>query len=78
MKEGDHMSYPHTRKVILIYVLFLLFLGTTAQAQTYNMANGTINTCSGTFYDPGGAAGNYTNNLNLTKLFVRMQEIVCR
>ncbi len=63
------MSYPHTRKVILIYVLFLLFLGTTAQAQTYNMANGTINTCSGTFYDPGGAAGNYTNNLNLTQTF---------
>ncbi|HYV92060.1 MAG TPA: CUB domain-containing protein [Chitinophagales bacterium] len=37
-------------------------------AQTYNMAAGTITTCSGTFYDNGGAA-DYTNNCNLTETF---------
>lgn len=35
-------------------------------AQTYNMANGTVNTCSGTFYDSGGASGTYGSNANLT------------
>jgi hypothetical protein len=29
--------------------------------------NGTpVNDCSGTFYDPGGEAGGYGNNQNLT------------
>lgn len=37
-------------------------------SQTYNMASGTITTCSGTFYDQGGA-GNYANNLNVTETF---------
>ena len=36
--------------------------------QTYNMGNGTINTCSGTFYDPGGG-GNYGNGANFTQTF---------
>ncbi|MBK6951519.1 MAG: PKD domain-containing protein [Crocinitomicaceae bacterium] len=35
-------------------------------AQTYNMTNGTINTCSGNFYDSGGAAGSYLNGENFT------------
>ncbi len=31
---------------------------------TYNMTNGTISTCSGTFYDPNGT-GNYSNSTGL-------------
>ncbi|PWL30359.1 MAG: hypothetical protein DCO96_05095, partial [Fluviicola sp. XM-24bin1] len=31
---------------------------------TYNMSNGTISTCSGVFYDPGGT-GNYSNSTAL-------------
>jgi PKD repeat protein len=34
----------------------------------FNMANGTVTTCTGNFYDPGGS-GNYTNNLNVTETF---------
>jgi len=37
-------------------------------AQTYTMSTGTVNTCSGTFYDPGGT-NNYSNNLNVTQTF---------
>lgn len=48
---------------------WLALLTGNAMAQTYNMASGTVNTCSGTFYDPGGAAGNYGNSLNVTQTF---------
>jgi len=34
------------------------------------MTNGTVTTCTGTFYDPGGAAGSYTNGLNITETFL--------
>lgn len=37
--------------------------------QTYNMASGTITTCSGTFYDNGGSVGSYTSNCNITETF---------
>ncbi|MDX1652294.1 MAG: proprotein convertase P-domain-containing protein, partial [Brumimicrobium sp.] len=42
----------------------LLFLSTTLflSAQNYNMTNGSISSCSGTFYDSGGNGGNYGNN----------------
>src|SRR4029453_106924 len=33
------------------------------------MSTGTINTCSGTFYDNGGSLGSYTSNCNLTETF---------
>jgi predicted outer membrane repeat protein len=41
-----------------------------AAAQTYLISQpGAVTTCSGSFYDSGGAAGNYANNENYTKTF---------
>ena len=55
---------------ILVSIIILLFsIAESSTAQTYNMAAGTINTCGGTFYDPGGSGANYGNNLNITETF---------
>lgn len=56
----------HTKKLLLLIfpLLCLQFLS----AQTYVMTNGTVSTCSGTFYDPGGT-GNYAINQNVTMTF---------
>ncbi len=35
----------------------------------FNMANGSITTCTGNFYDPGGFSANYLNNQNFTETF---------
>ena len=35
----------------------------------YNITNGTVTTCTGLFYDSGGAAGTYQNNENFTETF---------
>jgi hypothetical protein len=35
----------------------------------YNMSSGTINTCSGVFFDAGGRLGNYSSNENRTQTF---------
>ncbi|MBL7807595.1 MAG: proprotein convertase P-domain-containing protein [Saprospiraceae bacterium] len=43
---------------------FLIFPG-VLHAQNYLMNGNPITDCSGTFYDPGGPAGNYPNNQNL-------------
>jgi gliding motility-associated-like protein len=48
-----------------IVTALLVFLGISGYAQTYNMTNGTISTCTGTFYDNGGT-GNYTASTDLT------------
>ena len=51
--------------------LFLIFLFSSLliYGQNYNMTNSSISTCSGIFYDNGGASNNYSNNLNLTQTF---------
>ncbi len=36
------------------------------RAQSFNMSNAPINSCSGFFYDSGGASGNYGPNQNFT------------
>lgn len=48
-------------------VLSTLFITIPVYAQVYTMSNGSVNTCGGTFYDSGGAAGDYANNENLTQ-----------
>jgi hypothetical protein len=42
---------------------------TTPALTVYNMSSGTVNACSGAFYDNGGAAANYPNNENRTQTF---------
>jgi len=41
----------------------------TVSPPIFNMTNGTITTCSGDFYDSGGASGAYQNNENFTMTF---------
>ncbi|MFM8372210.1 MAG: hypothetical protein ACKOCO_07470, partial [Bacteroidota bacterium] len=53
------------RLLILISSLSIGHLA-KVQAQNYVMNGTPVNDCSGTFYDPGGEAGGYGNNQNLT------------
>ncbi|MEP3204682.1 MAG: choice-of-anchor L domain-containing protein, partial [Gilvibacter sp.] len=52
-------------------ILLLVFLGVVHHSfgQTILMQDGTFNTCTGTFYDTGGAAGAYANDENFTITF---------
>jgi hypothetical protein len=42
---------------------------TTPALTPYVMTGGTVNTCSGVFYDPGGPVDNYPHNTNITQSF---------
>jgi hypothetical protein len=46
------------------------FTAGSASGGAILMASGTVTTCSGTFYDTGGATGAYSNNENLTMTFL--------
>ncbi len=47
-------------KKIIVFITLITSL--SVFPQDFLMQNGTVNTCSGTFYDSGGAAGNYSDN----------------
>ncbi|MDQ3110025.1 MAG: T9SS type A sorting domain-containing protein [Bacteroidota bacterium] len=59
------MNFLRNSILSALLVIFTI----SAQAQTYNMSTTTVTTCSGTFYDAGGSAGNYGNNENYTMTF---------
>jgi hypothetical protein len=50
----------------LLLAIFIILLPFAATAQTFTQTNGTVNACSGNFYDSGNAGGTYTNNENST------------
>ncbi|MES2132171.1 MAG: PKD domain-containing protein [Bacteroidota bacterium] len=52
-----------------LFTLFLIIAGYSVIGQNYNMTNGTISTCSGTFYDSGGNGGGYQPSENYTQTF---------
>lgn len=51
------------KKLFILLGGLLLIL--QAHGQTLTMTNGSTSTCSGTFYDSGGAGGTYSNNQSL-------------
>lgn len=61
------------RKLLLTVAVFCTVVAT--YAQTYTLSNATngnaqyVTTCSGTFVDDGGAAGNYTNGVDASYTF---------
>jgi hypothetical protein len=61
------------KTTLFLLILIFISLGLGLSAQNYQLNNGlngsVITTCSGNFYDSGGAAGNYNNNQNLTVTF---------
>lgn len=64
---GKQRSPRFSRILSSSLILFLsLTLVGSAVGQSYNMTNGSVNTCSGTFFDSGGGAGDYSNNESFT------------
>jgi gliding motility-associated-like protein len=54
-------------KKLILYISLLCY--PVLWAQNYLMSNVPVTSCAGTFYDTGGASGNYYNNHLLTKTF---------
>ncbi|MFN3404312.1 MAG: T9SS type A sorting domain-containing protein [Cytophagaceae bacterium] len=50
-------------KSFYLFLIAAFLLTNELTAQNYTMPFGTISTCSGNFYDPGGAAGNYSDDV---------------
>ena len=49
-----------------LLLILAVFVTVKINAQTYNMSNTSISTCSGNFYDSGGSGGNYSNSTDYT------------
>ena len=48
---------------VLLFIIIALFQTGRTHAQNFNISmGGTVNTCSGNFYDSGGPTGTYQNN----------------
>ncbi len=52
-----------------VFITFLILTSFHVSAQTFNMSNTPVSTCSGTFYDSGGAGGNYNDGAGFTQTF---------
>lgn len=66
-----NLLFPKNMKKVLFLFLLLTLLGSSNTfAQTYLISSGgTVNTCSGTSYDSGGAAGNYGASQTFVQTF---------
>ena len=62
MNSISYHSAVQLRAVICTLSLIFGYGVQHGSAQSYPISNGSVNDCSGTFYDSGGSSGNYGNN----------------
>ncbi|MCE2846178.1 MAG: hypothetical protein LW707_03980, partial [Sphingobacteriales bacterium] len=55
------------KRLLLVLLTFFVFNVHDSWAQNITMSNATNSTCGGSFFDSGGQANAYGNNLNLTQ-----------